>query len=63
MEQLKQQFSGRQKSHSQSPEENAATTKPASNSVNMVNNQIQGDASVIAKLAAAVAQQVSVELE
>jgi hypothetical protein len=61
VEQLKQQFSGRQKS--QSPEENAATTKPAATSVNMVTNQIQGDASVIAKLTAAVAQQVSVELE
>jgi methionyl-tRNA synthetase len=60
VEQLKQQFSGRQKSRS--PEENAATTKPAANSVNMVTNQIQGDASVIAKLTAAVAQQVSVEL-
>ena len=31
--------------------------------MNMVTNQIQGDASVIAKLTAAVAQQVSVELE
>ena len=61
MEELKQQFSGRQKSRSS--EENAATTKPAVTSVNMVTNQIQGDASVIAKLTAAVAQQVSVELE
>jgi len=61
VEQLKQQFSGRQKSRS--PEENAAAAKPAATSVNMVTNQIQGDASVIAKLTAAVAQQVSVELE
>jgi hypothetical protein len=57
--QLKQQFSGRQKS--QSPKENAAaTTKPAATSVNAGNSQIPG---VIAKLTAAVAQQVSVKLE
>ncbi|GFG40008.1 hypothetical protein Cfor_12981 [Coptotermes formosanus] len=55
VDQLKQQFSGRQKSRS--PEENAATTKPAATSVSVVTNQIQGDASVIAKLTAAVAQQ------
>jgi hypothetical protein len=59
VEQLKQQFSGRQKLRS--PEENTATTKPAATSVNMVTNQIKG--SVIAKLTAAVAQQVSVELD
>jgi hypothetical protein len=56
--QLKQQFSGRQKS--QSPEESAVTTKPAATSVNTVNSQIPG---VIAKLTAAIAQQVSVKLE
>ena len=61
MDQLKKQFSGRQKS--QSPEENAATTKPAAITLNMTASQIQGGASVIAKLTAAVAQQVSVELE
>jgi hypothetical protein len=58
VDQLKQQFSGRQKSRS--PEENAAATKPAATSGNVVTNQIPG---VIAKLTAAIAQQVSVELE
>ena len=61
MDQLKQQFSGRQKSRS--PEENAATSKPVATTLNVVTNQIQGDASVIAKLTAAVAQQVRVQLE
>jgi glycerate-2-kinase len=56
VDQLKQQYSGRQKS--QSPEENT-TNKSATSSVNVITNQIQGDASVIAKLSAAVAQQVS----
>jgi hypothetical protein len=61
VDQLKQQFSGRQKSRS--PEENAATSKPVATTLNVVTNQIQGDASVIAKLTAAVAQQVRVQLE
>jgi hypothetical protein len=55
VDQLKRQFSGRQKS--QSPEQNT-TTKPATSAVNVVTNQVQGDASVISKLSAAVAQQV-----
>jgi hypothetical protein len=61
VDQLKQQFSGRQKSRS--PEETAATSKQATASVNVVTNEVQGAASVIAKLTAAVAQQVSVQAE
>jgi uncharacterized membrane protein len=95
VDELKRQFSGRQKSRS--PEvittsttaattttttiTNAATasatasasasasatatatasSKPANHTVNVGTNQIQGSASAIAKLSAAVAQQVSLE--
>jgi hypothetical protein len=55
VDRLKQQFSGRQKSRS--PEQNTAA-KPATSTVNVVTNHMQGDASVISKLSAAVAQQV-----
>lgn len=55
VDQLKRQFSGRQKS--QSPEVNTTSSKPATSTVNVVTNQAQGDASVIAMLSAAVAQQ------
>lgn len=58
MDQLKKQFSGRQKS--QSPEVNTTSSKPATSSVKVV-NQVQGDPSVIAMLSAAVAQQVNAE--
>jgi hypothetical protein len=61
VDQLKRQFSGRQKS--QSPEVNTASSRPATCTVNAVTNQVQGDPSVIARLSAAVAQQVNVEAE
>jgi hypothetical protein len=57
VDQLKRQFSGRQKS--QSPEVNTSSSKPATSTVNVVTNQAQGDVSAIAMLSAAVAQQVS----
>jgi hypothetical protein len=61
VEQLKKQFSGRQKS--QSPEVNTTSSKSTTSTVNVVTNQVQGDPSIIARLSAAVAQQVNVEAE
>lgn len=63
MDQLKRQFSGRQKSRS--PEDNTAVagSKLATHTMNVATNKIQLDASVIAKLSAAVAQQVNLERE